>query len=79
MKKQTLAEKYKNSRLFKIIIINKIAILELGYSYWGGFIFELIAIETEGFEGTLLGLNFGKTFFNFDILFFHLEVSSPKY
>ena len=80
MKKQTLAEKYKNSRLFKTsMILNRLTIIELGHNCWNGFVFELIAIETENFEGAFLGLNFSKTFFNFNILFFHFEVKSPKY
>jgi len=59
--------------------MDKIKLIELGYSFWNGITFELLAIETWKFEATLLGFNIGKGFFNFDMLFFHFEVMSPKY
>lgn len=59
--------------------MNEITLVEIGYNCYNGITIEFIAIEVGNFEGALLGLNFGKGFLNFDILFFHFEVKSLVY
>jgi len=59
--------------------MDRLKLIEIGYNFWNGITFELLSIEIENFEGSLLGFNIGKGFFNFDILFFHFVVMSPKY
>ena len=56
-----------------------IRLINIEWNNYNGFVFEFIEIELNNFDGTLLGLNFAKDMFNFDILFFHFEVKSPIY
>jgi len=56
-----------------------IRLVDLEWNNYNGFVFEFIKIEIGKFDGILLGLNFAKDFFDFDIFFIHFEVKSPIY
>lgn len=57
--------------------MNEFTLIQLEWNCYNGFVFNFIDVEIGDFEGSLLGLNFGKGLFCFSILFFYFEVKSP--
>jgi hypothetical protein len=57
--------------------MREISIIELKWNGWNGFIFDLLVIETNSFEGSLLAVYASKNHFTFRILFYQFEVKSP--
>jgi hypothetical protein len=57
--------------------MSRLTPIKLEINAWNGFVFSIIGIETNGFEGELLGLHIGNKHLIFNMAFFHLEVTNP--
>ena len=61
----------------KNIKINCITPIRIEYNTWNGFIFQILNIEVNNFEGELFGLHFSPDYLHISILFFFIEVKTP--
>lgn len=43
------------------------------WNSWNGFIFSILAIETNNFQGELVGVNFSKSFLVLNIFYFTFQ------
>jgi hypothetical protein len=57
--------------------IKQLRIINLEVNTWNGFVFSLLRIETNNFQGELLGLHIGNKHLIFSIAFVHFEVTKP--
>jgi hypothetical protein len=56
--------------------MSRLTIIRLEANAWNGFMFTLIGIEANGFEGQLLGLHFSNQYLFVDIAFFNFQIKS---
>lgn len=58
--------------------MNEFTIIRFGWNNYNGFIFKLIDIELNNFEGALLGLSIGwNEFFIIDMFYITIELKKP--
>lgn len=61
--------------------LNKFCAICLEYNSWNGFVFHIFRIEIQGkkkgFEGDLIGLDFGNNYLQFSILFHLFVIKKP--
>lgn len=57
--------------------MRQITIIELEWNAWNGFIFDLLSIETDNFEGSLFAIYASKDHLVFRVMFFSFDVESP--
>lgn len=58
--------------------MRQIRLIDLEWNCWNGFSIEILSLEFNGFEGTLLGTSFAfGDYWHVYILFFQFEIKSP--
>ena len=58
--------------------MKRITPIHLEWNEYNHFILEILGLEIDGYEGSLLGLSIGKGFFHIHLLFFYISIKSPK-
>jgi hypothetical protein len=58
--------------------VSRITPLHLEWNSYNWFIFELIGLELDNYEGSLFGLSIAPNFFYINILFFSITIKSSK-
>jgi hypothetical protein len=57
--------------------MKRLTLINLEINSYNGFVFELIGIETEKFDGELFAVYCWRDFLFISLLFFKFEVSNP--
>ena len=57
--------------------LSSLTLVAIEWNAWNGFIFEILSIELDHFEGSFLGFHYSSTHFIFEIAFIQFEVKSP--
>jgi hypothetical protein len=57
--------------------MKRLTLINLEVNSYNGFVFELIGIETEKFDGELFAVYCWRDFLIISLLFFKFEVSNP--
>ncbi len=58
--------------------MKRITPIHIEWNRWNAFIFEILGIEFDFYEGALLGCAIGEDFFYIHLLFFHITIKSLK-
>lgn len=63
-----------------MIDIRRFTLIRLEWNSWNGFIFELFAIELDGYDGSLLGFNWGwNCYLQLSLFFITIDIKKPFY
>lgn len=57
--------------------MHKLRLIEIGWNNWNGFTFEILSIELDNFEGSLIGLYVADTCVIVELLFFQFQIKGP--
>lgn len=57
--------------------MKELTIIQFEVNEWNGFVFTLLGVCVNDFEGELLGLHFSKDHFIFNVAFIQFTVKSP--
>jgi len=58
--------------------MNQFKLINIEWNSWNGFMFELVHIQGDDFEGDLFGISFAwKEYFTLYLFFIEIEIKSP--